>query len=142
VKESSPKIERRLATLSLSALAFLAILFVLGIYTSLYVEFPEGANGWKVMGGSLVATLHMSLGSLFGLAALGLLVMAIVSRRAAWIACSAAGLLFSIVAIYGGTSFVPAQNDTYSFVMALGFVGAFFSYAVALYVGRRKDASG
>jgi hypothetical protein len=92
------------------------------------------------VGGSLVATLHMSLGSLFGVAALGLLIMAIVSRHASWIACSAAGLIFSIVAIYGGTSFVPAQNDTYSLVMALGFAGAFLSYAAALYFGRRKDA--
>jgi hypothetical protein len=41
------KAEARTATLSFAALVLLALLFVLGMYTNLYVEFPEAANGRK-----------------------------------------------------------------------------------------------
>jgi polyferredoxin len=136
MKTRIEKAETRTAALSFVALVLLALLFVLGMYTNLYVEFPEGANGWEVIGTHAIAALHMGLGSAFALAAIGLLVAAIFTRRAVWISFSAIGVAASIAAAYGGTSFATHQSNGNSFVMALGFVVAFLSYAAGIYFGR------
>jgi hypothetical protein len=138
MEAASGKVEQRLATLSFISLAFLGLLFILGMYTNMYVEFPEGSNGWKVVGGNLIATLHMALGSLFVIAALALLIGSIVSKRFVWIVWSAVGFVASAVAAYSGTSFVSAQSNGTSFTMALGFFVAFLSYAAAIHFGRRR----
>jgi hypothetical protein len=131
------KSEGRVATLTLVALVCLAVLFLLGMYTNLYLEFPEGANGWKVIGSDVVATLHMSLGSAFALATIGLLIAAILTRRASVIVFASLGLLASAAAVVGGTSFAGDQSNGNSFIMAVGFVVAFISYATVLYIRRK-----
>ena len=47
-------------------------------------------------------------------------------RMAAWI-----GFIAIVIAAMSGSSFVTSQNDTYSFIMSLGFILAFVTYGWA-----------
>jgi hypothetical protein len=133
------KAEARVALLSYVALVVLGLLFVLGIYTNLYVEFSEGTSGWKVIGASVIATLHMSLGSVFAVAAIGLIVVAVSTHRAVWISLTVVGLVASIAAVYGGVNFAENQSNGNSLLMALGFVAAFLAYSAAIFLGQRRE---
>jgi hypothetical protein len=135
--QSIVKSEGRVATLSFAAIVCLAVLFLLGMYTNLYLEIPEGANGWNIIGNDVVATLHMSLGSVFAIATIGLLIAAILTRRVSVIVFAAVGLLGSVTAVIGGMSFASVQSNGNSLVMAAGFVVAFLSYATLLFFRRK-----
>ena len=45
-------------------------------------------------------------------------------------------LLAIIVAFYGGVAYTSFQADTYSLVMAVGFIVAFLAYGWGLYATR------
>jgi hypothetical protein len=123
---------KRLSTLSFVALVLFACEFALGMYVNLYVPFPDGSNGWKVIGLNAIASVHMLVGSLLVLASVGLFALALASRLRRWILWSGLGLLAGLVAAVGGYAFAATESDTFSLLMSLGFAVAMVAYAAPL----------
>ena len=129
---------RRLSGLrraSLGALVMLVVQFGLGIGVNLYVTLPAKGGGGAFSNGPLLA-LHVVVGLLLILAAIGLLVRAIIARHGAVIAVAAVGLLAIATAATQGFSFVSDGTNAASLAMALATGVAMLSYAIALYLVR------
>lgn len=124
--------------------------FVLGMYINLYVSVPNidfggGPVGMMPgMGGMMAAAfnpvlwVHMLLGML--LVPLGVVQIAAVSAsrmRQRALPLATAGLVFVLVAGYGGVSFlVGGQHNGASLLMAVGFVCALTAYLSELALTR------
>jgi hypothetical protein len=124
--------------LSLLTLCSLVLEFVLGIYTALFVQFPDtlvNGNGWGwSMAGSPVIIAHVILGSLLFLCAIFAVIFGLTSRDKAAILWSLIGLVMIGLAYFSGSIFLSNVSDNnYSFLMALGFMGALLAYAAAFY---------
>ena len=116
--------------------------FVLGMYINLYVTVPKlnfggGSAGMMPgMGGMMAVAfdpalwVHMLLG--MALVPLGIVQVVAASSspmRAVALPLAATGLVFVLVAGYGGVSFLMGgQQNGASLVMAVGFVCAFTAY--------------
>jgi hypothetical protein len=106
----------------------LVVQFALGIYVNLYVTVPSGDHGHgfgqAIANGPAGLTLHIVLGLLLILAALGILVQAIVARQPALIVVAVVGLLAMVGAAASGSAFTGSGRDGASMAMAaLGAVG-------------------
>ena len=125
--------------------------FLLGMYVNLYVNFSPVSGGnqsagmmmgrgmmramSRAMSGSSTLMLHMMLGWFLVILAFLSLIGAAIERRAGAVVLAATGLAGIIVAGYGGLQFMTTGHDSYSFVMATGFivaVGAYFWEALEL----------
>jgi hypothetical protein len=130
---------RRLSGLrraSLGALVMLVVQFGLGIGVNLYISLPaKGSAGDAFSNGPLLA-LHVVVGLLLIVAAIGLLVRAIIARHGAVIAAAAVGLLAIATAATQGFSFVSDGTNAASLAMALATGVAMLCYASALYLVR------
>jgi hypothetical protein len=134
-------VNKGLRTQAIVIIYLLAVQYILGMAANMFVKFPEtGTEGqmWTAAWSQLPSALHIILGlGLF----IGAVVLAIRSARAknqGWIRASGFGLLFIFLAVFGGSRFIPTQNDLYSFLMALSFLGAFISYSLGIYWDARK----
>ncbi len=119
----------------------LAAEFILGMYTSLFVEFPDtlvNGNAWSwSMQASPIILAHMLLGSLMLLVALSMVVFGGIARSQSAVVASVVGLVFMGVAYFSGASFLAnVSDDRYSFLMALGFLGSLLAYCAAYYFTR------
>ena len=128
-------------SLTLATLCSLVLEFVLGMYSALYVEFPDtlvNGNGWAwSMKASPIIMAHVFLGSLLVLLALLTVIFGFVSHNRAGIVWSAIGIVMTLVAYVSGSIFLAnVAEDNYSFLMALGFMGALAAYGVAYYLTR------
>jgi hypothetical protein len=109
----------------------LAIQFLLGMAVNLYVAFPEDATeatNTDFASHNLLVIVHAlwGLGLLIGA---GTLIFR--SKRqndAVWLKASSLGGAFILLAASTGYLFVSSQNDIYSYLMSIGFLGAFLSY--------------
>jgi hypothetical protein len=133
--------ERRISRLrraGLGAFVLLVIQFALGIYVNLYVPVPGADHGHgfgqAIANGPAGITLHIVLGLLLILAALGFLVQAILARRPALIAAAAAGLLAMIGAAASGSTFAGSGRDSASMAMALLAAAGLLCYGTALFL--------
>jgi hypothetical protein len=142
--ETMEKIEKRLGAFrlhSLVAIIALTLEFLLGMYTALFVEFPEnlaGGNAWAwSMSASAVTVAHVILGTLLVIVSISALGFGIASRNRAAIATSALGLVMVVFAFFSGTVFLSdIGKDAYSFAMACGFIGAMLAYGLAFHLAR------
>jgi len=125
----------------LTTLILLVAEFVLGMYTALFVEFPDSlANGnawaWS-FSQSPVILFHVLLGTLLLVTSLIALGLGLASKNKAGVITAALGLVLVLVAYGSGSVFLSnVQNDNYSFWMALGFMGSLASYGVGYYQTR------
>jgi hypothetical protein len=143
---------RRLRLTALSMVVLLVAQFVAGIVANLYVKIPAtipGTKGakpdipWALAHGPADLRIHVSLALLLVAAALVMAGLGIATRRAAWIVPTAVGLLMILWAFAGGLGFLGDSTDNGSSLqMALGFMGAFLSYAAGFYITRTSHASG
>jgi hypothetical protein len=139
--------------LRIGALATLFLLlaqFLVGMAINIYVAIPPGHPGssssflagavpgtvWAITAGRPAVAVHTALGVLLAVDAVALLVLALVSRRRAWIAATALGLVGMLAAGMGGIGFLNYGRDFATFLMAAGFTLAVGSYMAALYVAR------
>jgi hypothetical protein len=127
---------------SIIALGALALEFMLGMYTALFVEFPETlakGNAWAwSMSNSFVTMAHILLGTLLAVVSLSALGFGVAARNRAAIATSALGLATVGLSYMSGAIFLSdIAKDAYSFSMALGFLGAMVAYGLALYFSSR-----
>jgi hypothetical protein len=128
------------ATVLLTLIA-LVLEFSLGMYTNLFVQFPDSlvaGNGWKwSMAQSPMIIAHVLLGTLLLATSLLVLGLGIGLKNKTAIGSSAAGLVMIGLAYLSGSAFLAnIQVDGYSFSMALGFMGALAAYGAAYYLTR------
>ena len=94
---------------SFAAFVMLVVQFASRLYVNLYVTVPGADHGHgygqAIANGPARFTVHIVLGLLLILAALGFLVQAVLARRQALIAAAAAGLLAMIGAAASGSAF-------------------------------------
>jgi hypothetical protein len=123
---------------SLAALVLLVVQYGIGMAVNLYVAVPGSDHGQKfwtmISAGPAGLTIHIVLGLLLILAAIGLVVRAVIARQRALIAGSAIGLLALIGAAAQGASFVDNGHPSASMVMALLTGVAILSYGGCLYL--------
>jgi hypothetical protein len=134
-------------------LGLLLIQFLLGMVLNLYVELPKVHPGtenasffertvagltWAITGGDLALAAHAALGLLVLLGSASLLILAIASRRAAWVAVALVGGGAILGAGLNGTAFLnQGGQDFNSLEMSIGFAVAVAVYAIGLYSVRR-----
>ena len=124
---------RTLAKLAFAMLVLLIGQYVLGMYTNLFVQIPDGVDGWKWMSNSLAIMGHVTLGTGLLVVAGALLALSARARSRAWVAASLAGIAGIAASLFGGSTFMNGQADTMSFLMACGLAVAMLAYATGLY---------
>jgi hypothetical protein len=130
---------RRLSGLrraSLGALVMLVVQFGLGISVNLYTSLPAKGSAGDAFSNGPVLVLHVVVGLLLIVAAIGLLVRAIIARHGPVITAAAVGLLAIATAATQGFSFVSDGTNAASLAMALATGVAMLCYAIALYLVR------
>jgi hypothetical protein len=137
----SLKLIRAFRITVLFTLIALVLEFILGIYTNLFVEFPDSlvnGNAWQwSMAQSPIIGAHVLIGSLLLAASLLSLGLGLALKSKAAIGSSLAGLAMMGLAYFSGSAFLAnIQVDGYSFAMALGFMGTLVAYGAAYYLTR------
>jgi hypothetical protein len=131
---------------SFAAFVMLVVQLALGIYVNLYVTVPSADHGHgfgqAIANGPAGLTLHIVLGLLLILAALGFLVQAILARHPALIAAAVVGLLAMIGAAASGSTFAGSGNDGASMAMALLAAVGLLCYGASLFLLPRPTAGG
>ena len=131
---------------SFTAFVMLVVQFALGIYVNLYVTVPSADHGHgigqAIANGPAGLTLHIVLGLLLILAALGFLVQAIVARHPALIAAAALGLLAMIGAAVSGSAFAGSGRDGASLAMAALAAVGLLCYGTSLFLLPPPTADG
>jgi hypothetical protein len=123
---------------SLASLVLLVVQYGVGIAVNLYVTVPKADHGQGI--GTIISTgpagltVHIVLGLLLILAAIGLIVQAVIARHRALIVTSVIGLLALAGAAAQGASFVSNGHQSASMVMAVLTGVAVLSYGVSLYL--------
>ena len=113
-------------------LVFLAIQYAFGMYVNFYVTFPDGIQGgdaWRFAWTQFALAAHIVIGILLLLGAIVFLVRVLRYGSKKWKAPAIWGLVAIALAGTAGSLFLPSQTDFYSYIMALMFLLAFFSYA-------------
>jgi hypothetical protein len=119
----------------------LVLEFILGMYTALYVTFPDSlVNGdawqWSIAH-SPILMAHVLLGVLMMVLSILALGFSIATKSSAAISTSAVGLILMGIAFFSGAVFLSnIQQASYSFSMSLGFIGATIVYVAAYYLTR------
>ena len=138
------QVQRQFRAFRLHALLTLIALvleFILGMYTALFVEFPESlvngnAWGWSMTRSPVILT-HMILGTLMLLMSLSAFSFSIRTKNRTAVITAVIGLIMVGIAFLSGSAFLSnIKQDGYSFSMSLGFIGAMVSYGAAYYLTR------
>jgi len=127
-----------------AAFVMLVVQFALGIYVNLYVTVPSADHGHGVgqaiANGPAGLTLHVVLGLLLILAALGFLVRAILARHSALIVAAVLGLIAMIGAAASGSAFTGSGRDGASMAMAALAAVGMLCYGTSLFLLPRSAA--
>lgn len=131
---------------SFAAFVMLVVQVALGIYVNLYVTVPRADHGHglgqAIANGPAGLTLHIAVGLLLILSALGFLVQTILARQPALLAAAVLGLLAMIGAAASGSAFTGSGRDSASMAMAaLASVGL-LCYGTTLFLLPRPAAGG
>jgi hypothetical protein len=133
---TSQKLSSAFRISTMVILLALVLEFILGMYTNLYVKFPEtlvNGNAWEwAMSQSAVVTTHVILGTLLALLSIVVAGFAIALKNKAAIIVSLLGFAAIWFAYLSGSVFLSnIEADTYSFTMSLGFIAAMVVYGMA-----------
>lgn len=118
----------------LSIIWVLAIQFILGTYIALYADFPENTSAqaaWDFARGNVWVLFHVFIGLLILLGSIQYLVNAVRHKQKQLYKYAIIGLVAVLLAVAGGEGFMDGQNDMYSMLMSVGFIGAIVAYALA-----------
>jgi heme A synthase len=139
ISKTQTKTQNGLRTQAIYMVGLLAVQFVLGMVTNLYVQFPDTNRPdelWATARSQLPTFAHIILGILLLVSAIIFVIRTARQNSRAWVISSWAGLISIIVAIYGGVTFTTTQADAYSMVMALGFIASVVAYCWGLFAAR------
>jgi len=134
--------EKKVQSLRTHAFGMVTLLmaeFIFGIYTTLYVHFPEKASTrelWMFSSKQIILNIHMTLGILIAIGALEFLIRAIIAKQSLWIISTILGLVGIVIAVFGGLIFIPTQSDSYSFIMSIGFSLSIAAYGWGLFANK------
>jgi heme A synthase len=126
-------------THSIVMIGLLVVQYILGMITNLFVKLPEDgqpAQVWAAANSQFPSAAHIILGMLLLIVAIVIIVRAVMSKNRTLVWISVAGLAAIAVATYGGIVFTTGQSDTYSLVMALGFIASLVVYVWGLIAAR------
>jgi hypothetical protein len=125
---------------SLASLVMLIVQFALGVGVNLYVTLPAAGSGGRKSSDAFTSgpalALHVVLGLLLVVAAIGLLVQGIRAKHGPVIALAAVGLLAIVGAVMQGFSFVHSSTNGASMGMAVAGTVAMACYVVVLFIAR------
>jgi hypothetical protein len=121
----------RLRWSSLGVVVMLIIQFIVGIVYNLYGTAPTSTKSIGLFSSPAIA-LHVILGILLGLAAIGQMVRAIGTRHKLSIWMSALGLVSIIGAGFAGLGFAGSGAASASLGMSLAFATALACYVVLI----------
>ncbi len=128
LKSSHYKLNRS----ALAAVGLLLLITLLGIYTALFIEIPEG-EGWAFALSSVVLLSHAVLGTLLIFHAGSILLIARKVKSASWTRVAVVGLLGILLSVGTGSSFITTDNDWLTFLMSVGFVISTLAYVYGIY---------
>ena len=117
---------------ALAASSLLVLIYLLGVYTALFIEIPEG-EGWSFVMKSVVLLAHAVLGTLLIFHSGSLLLMARKAKSALWTNVSVVGLLGVLLSVGTGSSFITTDNDWLTFAMSAGFAISILAYLYGIY---------
>lgn len=121
-------------------LALLTLVFLLGMNVNLYLAFPSNLPGDLAMRNPAVQT-HMIVATLTLVVGLVALVLSVIERHAWGIVTTVAGVALTLLAYSAGMIFVNAgYQEGASMLMAVGFIGAFIAYGLAIWTRAPKSA--
>lgn len=116
----------------------LVVQFGLGIYVNLFVTVPDadqgGGFGQALANGPAGLTLHIAVGLLLIVAALGFLVLAVRARHVGLITAAVVGLLAMVGAAASGGTFTDTDRDSASMAMGVLAVAGLLCYGTSLYL--------
>jgi hypothetical protein len=134
----SPSQVRWLRRTSVSAVVLLLIEYGIGIGVNLYVTVPHADQGHgigtAIARGPAALSVHVVVGLLLLVAAVGLLVQSFLARLPIVIAASAIGLVAIGGAVWAGSSFVSDGSSAASMTMAVVTGVAVLSYVASVYL--------
>ncbi|BCU70999.1 hypothetical protein [Stygiolobus caldivivus] len=113
---------RALTVFAGSELLSLIFLFSFGLATLLYDKFPL-TNAYQ----SALLSLHISFAMLTAFLGVALFALGTLSKDKVLFYLSTANIIFIGMAAAGGLLFYSTLDPLYSYIMALSFVGSFFS---------------
>ena len=128
-------------------LVLLAAQFLIGMLVNLFVQVPAVHPGtaapdyftgvaqgvvWALFNAQWELLIHVAMGLLLFILSILLLVLAIISRRGAWITVSVLGFIGIMAAGFNGASFMNYGHDFSSLLMAIGFLLAAISYTIGI----------
>jgi hypothetical protein len=122
----------------------LVVQFGLGIYVNLFVTVPGadhgGGFGQAIANGPAAITLHIAVGLLLIVAAIGFMVQAVRARHVGLITAAAIGLLAMAGAAASGSTFTSSGHDSASMPMAVLAVVGLLCYGTSLYLLAPKSS--
>jgi hypothetical protein len=123
----------------------LVVQFGLGIYVNLFVTVPRadhgGGFGQAVANGPAALTVHIAVGLLLIVAAIGFLVRAVRARHAGLITAAVIGLLAMVGAAASGSTFTNTDHDNASMAMGTLALAGLLCYGISLYLLPRPRAA-
>ncbi len=125
----------------IAMLLMLLLQYFLGMYTNLYVQFPNGQHGdilWEFAWKQLPLVLHIILGILLIVNAIILIIRSFLQKNKTWIKASIIGYVGIQIAALSGAAFIPTQVAIYSFSMSLCFLLALLAYGYGIYASKVK----
>lgn len=129
-----------------SAFLLLLIQYGVGMYVAIYVNVPAADSGsglGKAIGnGPALLTIHILLGLLLILSAIGVLVQAVLARHPVLITAGAIGLIAMIGAAFEGSRFVSSADKGASLGMAILTAVGLLCYGGSLYLLATPRRSG
>lgn len=126
-----------LTTQGIGILSMLALQYILGMTTNLFVSFPNTKipeQLWEFAWRQIPLALHIVLGLLIFINAIMLFIRSYRSGNVLWTRISLVGFVAIVAAIWGGVTFIPTQTNSYSYIMALAFIVAVIAYTWGIYV--------
>lgn len=130
------KEKRTLKMQGLGMIAVLLIQYVLGIFSNLFIQFPQGEKDgqlWEFAWRQLPLALHIIVGILLLIGSIVFIIRSILLKDTTWIIVSTISCIAILLAGVSGAIFIPSQSNIYSLSMAIFFIVALFSYFWGVY---------
>jgi hypothetical protein len=119
----------------------LVIEYLLGVVTTLLVEFPEGENEqqlWVFASQQLPLLLHIIIGTLLLVGTVVFFIKSIKQKNRQWIIASGIATAAILGGAGAGSAFIPKQSEIYASVMSICLFVALLSYFWGLYVTKES----
>lgn len=118
----------------------LGLEYIFGMATMAYVKFPEDVSEGELFhfaSTHFISGVHIFLAYALVLGSLVFVIRTFLAHQTALKLPASLGFLAILIAGYGGETFIRTDNETYSFIMALGFLIAFVAYGWGLFTAKR-----